>query len=153
MVIGHIEELMETGAYFVGHKSTSSHFQSSTVGTIMEAFKAVGKVISDVEGGKVDPGQIMNTIGGVISSLTETTSKDFDQTVSKTLFCIAKPDLDKKTAAAICGLKYTYTMHVEDYKSKKESTHKASYLMQQWNVVFNDPKVFESVYEKLAGGK
>ena len=57
----------------------------------------------------------MNTIG----SLSEITSKTFDQCETKTLFCITKP---LNTAAAISGLKYTLEMHVQDIINKKEKS-------------------------------
>lgn len=153
VLLEHLQEIHDTGAYYVGSNSTSSSFESSTIGSIKDAFKAVGSIISDVQSGKVDPGQIVNTIGDALSSLTETTSKTFDRHVSKVLFCIAKPDTTKGTAAAICGMKYEYTMHVEDITNKKEKSHKAKYSMKQSNLVFTDPDIFEKVYEKIAGSK
>jgi hypothetical protein len=100
VVMEHIQELHNTGTYFVGSKSISSSFKSSIIGSIKDAFKAVGKIISDVEGGKVDPGQIqiINTIGDALVSLTETITKTFDRIESQVFFCIAKPDPGKHTS-------------------------------------------------------
>ena len=119
-LLEHLQEIQDTGAYYVGTNETSSSFESSTIGSIKDAFKAVGNIISNVQSGKVDPGQIMNTIGDALASLTETTSKTFEQDVSKVLFCIAKPDGDGKSAPAICGIKLIPLPHARRGRSKQE---------------------------------
>ena len=149
----NLQKIQDTKAYYVGSNSTSSSFESTTIGSIKDAFKAVGSIVSDVQNGKVDPGQIVNTIGDALASLTETTSKTFDRKVNEVLFCVAKPNPETKSVAAICGVKYNYTMHVEDITDKKEKRHKAHYQMEQSNLVFTDPDVFDQVYQKIAGGK
>ena len=67
-LLEHLQEIQDTGAYYVGTNKTSGSFESSTIGSIKDAFKAVGNIISNIQNGKVDPGQIMNTIGDALAS-------------------------------------------------------------------------------------
>ncbi|MGB5792687.1 hypothetical protein, partial [Poseidonibacter sp.] len=124
------------------HEETS--FNSSTLGAITSAFTAAASIIGDISSGHADPEQVSAGIGDTLSSLSETTSKNYEKNKNEIVFLSSKPD-DKGRSKSIVGIKYRYKFCVEDYADKKEETHKSSSEIEQWNIVFTSVDVFKEV--------
>lgn len=147
-LLANLEKLKAGDVYYVATNHVTNTFKSDTIGGIKEAFSAIGQVVGSVQNGHIEAGQLASSIGDVIATLTDTSSNDFKQEDSQILFCIVKPTSGSTVSPAVCGVKYSYTMTVNDVKHKKNK-HDASYTVDQSNVVFTDEKVFQEVYDKI----
>jgi hypothetical protein len=150
-LLANIQKLKGAKLTYVERRENHSSFDSSTIGSIKQVFTTAGSIVGQVQNGHVDPAQMGNFIGDILTSLTETTSAHLDDKRDGSLYLMTNPYTKEGQiyVEAIAGVAYHYHFHVEDYKDKKVETHKSSYEVEQHNIAFTDFKIFNEVYEKF----
>jgi hypothetical protein len=146
-MLANIDLLRSKNLAYVSHKRVENTFKSSTIGAIKDIFTSAGNVIGDVQNGHIDPKQLGAMVTSMLSSLGDVKENDFHQKDSQMLFLVQQTDSD--TASSIAGVMYSYEFTVKDVSNKKEVVHNSHYIVEQWNIVFSDPKIFRQVYDEM----
>jgi hypothetical protein len=141
------KELQDRDLCHVAHNRVESQFRSSTIGALKEIFTVAGTVVGSVQNGHIDSDQLGALVGDMVGMLGNGTARDFRQRNTQSLFLVQKTD--GETTPSVAGLVYSYDFTVRDVANKKEASHLSSYLVEQWNVAFDDPTVLEDVYQQL----
>ncbi len=145
-LLANIDKLEAKGLVYVGKHDTVKNFESDTLSAIKEIFTAAGRTIGSVQSGHIDPEQMATLLGGILEGFSDTEEKDFEQKNTDVMLLLPKGA--EGSSPIICGVWYSYTFTVKDYKKKNKQHHQSHCDVHQKNIVFTDPKVFNDVYHK-----
>lgn len=147
--------IKDKNLYYVSEHTVDNSFESSTVRSIVEVFKAAGNIIGHVQGNHVDPEQLGAQIGDILNNLSETQGIDFDEQNQGIMFLTAPAQEGsdgKKTTPAIAGVSWQYHFTLHDYKDKKGEKHKSTYKIKQHSLVFTNLDILYKVYNEVLKG-
>ena len=155
IVMANIDKVKRDNLYYISSNRVENSFRSSTIGSIVNVFRAAGTIIGSVQGNNIDPAQLGAQIGDLLVNLSETTAANFNQTNNSNMTLIADPKTDadgNQTLRAVASVAWTYHFLINDYKDKKVNEHSSYYLITQNNVIFTDTNILEKVANKLQQG-